>query len=77
MECVAFELLCSTLSSCMSRTASYQQPLLCARTDNRMVDDIPCVKCVEFWDVILEWVSHLTDDLDKIHSLLLESLLGR
>ena len=41
-----------------------------------MVDDIPCVKCQEFWDVILEWVSHLTDDLDKVHSLRLDSLLG-
>ena len=35
--------------------------------DNRIINDIPCVKCKELGDGISEWVSHLNNNLDKVH----------
>ena len=34
---------------------------------NRIIKDITCVKCKELGDGISQWVSHLNNDLDKVH----------
>ena len=35
--------------------------------DNRIINDIPCVKRKELGDGINKWVSHLNNNLDKVH----------
>ena len=35
--------------------------------DNRIINDIPCVKRKELGDGISKWVSHLYNKLDKVH----------